>query len=114
MSTRRHSTLDEWTPILDEAQLADETPTAARADGLAVVLVRSSGQLYALDDRCSHRGCALHEGRLTPDETLSCPCHGSTFRLDGSVVKGPATSRQPAFDIRANGGNLEIRARTTA
>jgi nitrite reductase/ring-hydroxylating ferredoxin subunit len=101
----------EWTPVLDEANLEDDKPTPARADGVAVVLVRIGGQLHALADRCSHRGCSLHEGELHPDATLTCPCHGSTFRLDGSIVKGPATSPQPAFDVRTNEGRIEIRAR---
>jgi nitrite reductase/ring-hydroxylating ferredoxin subunit/uncharacterized membrane protein len=99
----------EWTPVLDETKLEEGQPTAARADGLAVVLVRRGEQLHALADRCSHRGCSLHKGKLNPDETLTCPCHGSTFRLDGSIVKGPATSPQPAFDVRTNEGKVEIR-----
>ena len=102
----------EWTPVLDETRLEEGKPTAGRANGLAVVLLRKGQHLYALADRCSHRGCSLHEGALNPDETLTCPCHGSTFRLDGSIVKGPATSPQPAFDVRTNDGNVEIRRRT--
>jgi nitrite reductase/ring-hydroxylating ferredoxin subunit/uncharacterized membrane protein len=102
----------DWTPVLDEAELEEATPTAARANGLAVVLVRQGERLYALADRCSHRGCSLHEGKLNADQTLTCPCHGSTFRLDGSIVKGPATSPQPAFAVRTNEGQVEIRGRS--
>jgi nitrite reductase/ring-hydroxylating ferredoxin subunit/uncharacterized membrane protein len=103
----------DWTPVLDEAELAEGTPTAARANGLGVVLIRKGERLYALADRCSHRGCSLHEGELNDDETLTCRCHGSTFRLDGSIVKGPATSPQPAYDVRAHDGKLEIRTAPT-
>jgi nitrite reductase/ring-hydroxylating ferredoxin subunit/uncharacterized membrane protein len=102
----------EWAPALDEAQLEEGTPTGARADGLAVVLVRQGERLYALADRCSHRGCSLHQGRLNLDDTLTCPCHGSTFRLDGSIVKGPATAPQPVFDVRRHEGKIEIRRRS--
>jgi nitrite reductase/ring-hydroxylating ferredoxin subunit/uncharacterized membrane protein len=102
----------EWTFALDEAQLEDGKPVGARANGLAVVLVGEGERLYALADRCSHRGCSLHQGKLNADETLTCPCHGSTFRLDGSIVKGPATSPQPAFDVRRNEGKIEIRGRS--
>jgi nitrite reductase/ring-hydroxylating ferredoxin subunit/uncharacterized membrane protein len=103
----------DWTPVLDEAELAEGTPTAARANGLGVVLIRKGERLYALADRCSHRGCSLHEGELNDDETLTCRCHGSTFRLDGRIVKGPATSPQPAYDVRAHDGKLEIRTAPT-
>jgi nitrite reductase/ring-hydroxylating ferredoxin subunit/uncharacterized membrane protein len=98
----------EWTPVLEEAELEEGRPTPARTKGLAVVLVREGDRLYALADRCSHRGCSLHNGTLNDDETLTCPCHGSTFRLDGIVVKGPATSPQPAFGVRRNEGRVEI------
>ena len=107
--TAFEDTPSEWTSVLDEAKLEEGTLTSGRADGLALVLVRKRERLYALADRCSHRGCSLHTGKLNPDETLTCPCHGSTFRLDGSIVKGPATSPQPAFDVRANEGKVEIR-----
>jgi nitrite reductase/ring-hydroxylating ferredoxin subunit/uncharacterized membrane protein len=103
----------DWTVVLDAAELEEGAPTAARANGLAVVLVRKGEHVYALVDRCSHRGCSLHEGKLNDDETLTCPCHGSTFRLDGSLVKGPATSPQPSFQVRTNEGKLEIRVRAT-
>ena len=99
----------EWTPVLDESQLEEAELTGGQANGLAVLLVRKGEQFYALADRCSHRGCSLHEGRLNADDTITCPCHGSTFRLDGSIVKGPATAPQPRFDVRTREGKVEIR-----
>jgi nitrite reductase/ring-hydroxylating ferredoxin subunit/uncharacterized membrane protein len=102
---------EEWTPVLDQTSLKDDTLTAAQADGVQIVVVRRAERLYALADRCSHRGCALHEGTLNGDDTLTCPCHGSTFRLDGSIVKGPATSPQPTFGIRKQDGKVEIQRR---
>jgi nitrite reductase/ring-hydroxylating ferredoxin subunit/uncharacterized membrane protein len=101
----------DWTPVIADAQLPDGTPTAARASALEVVLIRKGDSLHALADRCSHRGCALHDGSLNPDGTLTCRCHGSTFRLDGSIVKGPATSPQPAYDLRVRDGQVELRRR---
>jgi nitrite reductase/ring-hydroxylating ferredoxin subunit/uncharacterized membrane protein len=102
---------DEWTRVAAEADVQEGELTPARTDGVDVLLVRSGGRIYALADRCSHRGCSLHEGEIR-DGAVTCPCHGSTFRLaDGSIVKGPATAPQPAFEVRTSGGDVEIRAR---
>jgi nitrite reductase/ring-hydroxylating ferredoxin subunit len=98
----------DWTPVLNEAQLAEGKLIAADANSLGILLVSKDDRIYALADRCSHRGCSLHDGQLSGDE-VTCPCHGSTFRLDGSVVKGPATAPQPTFDVRTSGGKVEIR-----
>jgi nitrite reductase/ring-hydroxylating ferredoxin subunit/uncharacterized membrane protein len=100
---------EEWTAVLDEAELEEGKLTGAQADGVGVLLVRKERDLYGLIDRCSHRGCSLHEGNLEED-TVVCPCHGSTFRLDGSIVKGPAASPQPALQVRVEGGKVEVRA----
>jgi nitrite reductase/ring-hydroxylating ferredoxin subunit/uncharacterized membrane protein len=99
---------EEWTPILKESELQDGILTHAEAGGVDVAVLRLRGRLHALANRCSHRGCSLHEGRLE-NETIICPCHGSTFRLDGSIVRGPATSPQPAFQIRVDDGIVQIR-----
>jgi nitrite reductase/ring-hydroxylating ferredoxin subunit/uncharacterized membrane protein len=103
----------EWTPVLGEDELEAGKLVRAQADGVAVLLIEAGDRLYALDDRCSHRGCSLQEGELRGD-TVVCPCHGSTFRLDGSIAKGPATSPQPRFDVRRSGGRIEIRQPTSA
>jgi nitrite reductase/ring-hydroxylating ferredoxin subunit/uncharacterized membrane protein len=40
-------------------------------------------------------------------DCVTCPWHGSTFRLaDGSVLHGPSTARQPAFDTQVTGAGL--------
>jgi nitrite reductase/ring-hydroxylating ferredoxin subunit/uncharacterized membrane protein len=98
----------EWTAVYGEEALEDGKLTPAQADGVHVLLVRRAGRVHALADRCSHRGCSLHEGRLSEDE-ITCPCHGSTFRLDGALVRGPATASQPVFEVRSRAGKVEIR-----
>ncbi|HEX8768078.1 MAG TPA: DUF2231 domain-containing protein, partial [Jatrophihabitans sp.] len=55
---------DEWVDVLPEAELVDEQPTLVYDGKLPVMLVRTGGQLYAIADRCTHRGGPLHEGEF--------------------------------------------------
>jgi nitrite reductase/ring-hydroxylating ferredoxin subunit len=105
----------EWTPVLDEAELSEGTATMGRAEKVDVLLYRRNGRIRAISDRCSHRGCALHDGEINDGETVTCPCHGSTFSLeDGSVLRGPATSPQPSFEVRTANGKVEVRGPSAA
>lgn len=100
---------DDWTDVMAEDQLADDVPVQVDADGVSVVLVRHGEGLFALDDRCSHRGGPLHESEVA-DGCLRCPWHDSAFRLaDGSVVDGPATRPQRTWEVRRRYGRVEVR-----
>ena len=56
--------IDEWTAVLDDASLGEGEARCVEAGGTAVMVVRREGALYALSNRCSHRGGPLHEGEL--------------------------------------------------
>jgi nitrite reductase/ring-hydroxylating ferredoxin subunit/uncharacterized membrane protein len=95
---------DDWTAVDD-----------GRAGDATVFVHRSSvdGAVRAIGGRCSHAGGPLAEGAID-DEccTVTCPWHGSVFRMDdGAVVHGPATVPQVAYDVRDAGGAVEVRRR---
>jgi Rieske Fe-S protein len=68
--------------------LPAEVPTGLSVAGSVVVQRDLDGPVHAFSGRCTHLGC--HLDRVQGDEAV-CPCHGSRFRADGTVVKGPAT-----------------------
>jgi nitrite reductase/ring-hydroxylating ferredoxin subunit/uncharacterized membrane protein len=99
----------DWTEVLDEAALPEGEPRCAQAGGDRIVLVRRGGQVFALADRCAHRGGPLHEGELAGD-CIVCPLHGSRFRLDdGSVERGPSAYPQPTYEVRVENGRIAVR-----
>ncbi len=55
--------------------------------GAVIVRRTEADGVQAFLGRCTHLGCRLD--RIVDDEIV-CPCHGSRFRADGSVVNGPA------------------------
>jgi nitrite reductase/ring-hydroxylating ferredoxin subunit len=52
-----------------------------------IVVCRTAAGVRVLSARCTHLGCQISQ---QADGLLVCPCHGSRFRLDGSVARGPA------------------------
>jgi nitrite reductase/ring-hydroxylating ferredoxin subunit len=80
-----------------------------------VLLVRYGSDVAAISNVCSHAGGPLNEGKFDEPGCVSCPWHGSVFRLDdGHVVHGPATGHQPAYEVRSSGGRIAVRRARTA
>lgn len=103
---------DEWTSALGAAELRDGEPVAVVVGDTPVFLVRHGHGVHAIHDRCSHRGCSLSDGQID-GYVVTCVCHGSRFDVtDGSVLRGPATAGQPAFDVREADGRIEVRLRS--
>lgn len=46
------------------------------------------GELFAVSSVCTHLGCKVHWNSV--ETSWDCPCHGSRFRPDGTVIEGPA------------------------
>lgn len=105
---------DDWTDAIDASDLPHEGIVSAMAGETPVLLGRHRGEVYAMHDRCSHRGCPLSDGEVD-GRTITCPCHGSRFDLrDGTVVRGPATATQPVLDTRETDGRIEVRLRRSS
>lgn len=99
----------EWTDVIAEADLEPDTPTQVHAAGNPVMLLLTKGELFAMGDRCTHRGAPLHEGGFA-DGCITCPWHGSTFQVsDGQVLRGPATRSQPVYETRTRYGSVQVR-----
>ncbi|UNX54003.1 Rieske 2Fe-2S domain-containing protein [Georgenia sp. TF02-10] len=99
-----------WTPVAADGDVGEGQSVRVDAAGAPVMLHRSDGNLQALAATCTHLGGPLEEGEVK-DGCVTCPWHGSTFRLeDGSIVRGPASAPQPTYDTRVVDGRVEVRA----
>jgi nitrite reductase/ring-hydroxylating ferredoxin subunit/uncharacterized membrane protein len=100
---------DDWTVVGDEQAFPNGEPQAAIAQDTPVLLLRHGDGIHAIHNRCSHRGCMLTDGDAE-GHVVTCACHGSQFDVrDGSVIRGPATAGQPAFETRERDGKVEIK-----
>jgi 3-phenylpropionate/trans-cinnamate dioxygenase ferredoxin component len=94
---------------------ADELPEGAmrliEAEGRKIGVFRcSTGELYAIEDRCSHDDGPLAEGEFDADAcTVECPRHGSLFDLQSGRPKTlPAFQPVETFEVRIENGEVKL------
>ncbi|MFI7442388.1 FAD-dependent oxidoreductase [Nonomuraea indica] len=69
--------------------IAPGTAAVVRVGGERCAVYRDeAGSLHALSAICTHLGCVVAFNDA--ERTWECPCHGSRFAIDGSVLQGPA------------------------
>lgn len=101
-------TPEGWTAVGRFADLPEDQPVCAEANGLPLVLVRRGATVDALANACAHQGAPLSEGRVV-EGCLECPLHHSRFRLaDGQAVSPPSVYAQPKFPVRVVDGRVEV------
>lgn len=70
-----------------------------------VTIVRNENGLAAISNTCTHLGCVI----ATTEIGFSCPCHGSRFDPDGTVLGGPAPRPLPWYQLSlAPSGEIEV------
>ena len=62
----------------------------------------TGGTYYALDTACRHAGCVVPPYDPFSDAII-CPCHGSGYAIDGSVLNGPTVSPLFRYPITFDG-----------
>ena len=77
---------------------------------LMVGVFNVDGELYALEDRCSHDDGPLAEGDFEPDEGVAiCPRHGSRFDIrTGRPLTLPAYVPVETFEVRVEDGVVKV------
>ena len=94
--------------VMSADDLKEGKPAVVDVKGVPVFLLRRGDQVFAMNDRCTHRGGPLHKGKLDGD-TIECPWHGSCFRVtDGELLRAPATAPQPVYSARIVDGKVEV------
>jgi nitrite reductase/ring-hydroxylating ferredoxin subunit/uncharacterized membrane protein len=102
---------EQFTRVLAASELGEGEKRKIDLGDAAVLLVKSGGHVYAMEERCAHQGGPLVEGELR-DGVISCPWHNSQFRVsDGQVIHGPSTFNQPCYETRIIDGFIEVRQR---
>lgn len=80
------------------------------ADGCEMLLCNVDGNLYAIEDVCTHDGGPLDQGTLE-GACVVCPRHGATFDVrTGAVVALPAVVPLMTFALEVEGDDVYVDA----
>ncbi len=86
--------------------LADGTAREVQVGSVKLLVVRFGGRVTAVRAKCTHLGCYVKWDDKAGQ--IRCPCHGATFRADGSEPTSPAPRRLDPLEVRAEGGRLIV------
>ena len=86
----------------------DGCGVAIEVEGRRLAVFRLGERVFAIDDRCSHRGFPLHDGVLE-QASVRCRTHGACFDLTtGAVLRGPARRAVRCYAAAVIEGNVVI------
>ena len=80
------------------------------AGQISVGVYNLGGELYAIEDRCSHDDGPLCEGDFDPETGVAiCPRHGANFDIrTGRALTLPAYEPVETFPVRVDDGMIKV------
>jgi 3-phenylpropionate/trans-cinnamate dioxygenase ferredoxin subunit len=98
---------------IDICPLQELPPGAHRLvewEDLEIGIFNCAGELYAIEDRCSHDDGVLLEGELDQERcAVECPRHGSWFDLrSGKALNLPAYQPVETFPVLVEDGVIKL------
>lgn len=102
------TTLSDFTTV---AQLNDLPPGSIKmvmTGDTHLALANVNGEIYAIEDVCTHDGGPLGEGEVL-DFEVECPRHGARFDVrTGKVTAFPAVVGVKTFPVRVEDGEVKV------
>ncbi|QIL20057.1 non-heme iron oxygenase ferredoxin subunit [Thermomonas sp. HDW16] len=96
--------MGEWVFVCATSQLLPGEMTTAWDGDTAIAVFNYDGEIYALEDRCSHEDFELSAGTFDPaTASIECVLHGARFDVrDGRALCAPAYEPVAKFPVKIN------------
>jgi nitrite reductase/ring-hydroxylating ferredoxin subunit len=84
---------------------------AFEAGGIRIAVANADGQLFAIDELCTHEQCSLAEDGTLEGRVVTCGCHGAQFDVTtGEVLAPPAPEPLKAYPVHVEQGEIVVEA----
>jgi len=96
--------------VAKRSDIAPGTTRRVVVDGMEILLCNVNGNIYAIEDVCTHDGGPLDQGELE-GETVVCPRHGATFDVrTGDALTLPAVVPLMTFTVSVDDDDVYVDA----
>lgn len=98
-----------FAPAAKLSELESTDRLLVEVDDRIVALFKVGGEIFCIDDVCTHDGGPLSDGKLE-NHTIACPRHGAKFDIrSGKALTMPATVDTAAHDVKVEGDTILVR-----
>lgn len=99
---------DNFVRVAKLAEIPDGEVRVFDVDGARLALCNVGGQIFAIDDTCTHDDGPLGTGFLD-GHAIECPRHGARFDVrTGAVLKMPAAFPVRSYKTRIQNGDVQV------
>ncbi|MDT8376016.1 MAG: non-heme iron oxygenase ferredoxin subunit [Mariprofundaceae bacterium] len=98
----------EWVDVAPAGELQAGQRKVVYSEAGPIAVFNLAGELFAIEDLCTHDGGELASGALDGDQII-CPRHGSRFCIrTGRVLSPPAYEDIETFPIRIENETVQV------
>lgn len=95
-----------WQRVASFSALVEGEAIAARLGEVPVAVIRAGGEVYVIDDICTHEYALLSSG-FVEGCTIECPLHQATFDIrSGRCLSPPADTDLRTYAVRIDGDDV--------
>ncbi len=103
--------IEEWVRIARIDELPDGEVRVFELEGEGIALCNAGGEVFAIEDICTHDDGPLGEGHLE-GHCIECPRHGARFDIrTGAAVRMPAVAPVGTYPVKTENGEVFVQAR---
>ena len=100
--------MGQFVKVAETTEIATGRVKVVELDGRRIALCNVQGEIFAIDDICTHDGGSLDQGELIGD-VIECPRHGARFSVrTGRVLALPAVVPLKTYPVQVDGVDIKI------
>ncbi len=97
-----------WVFAIEENGLPENRANIVFPQGLPVFLIKKTGEIYAISNKCAHMMCALAEDYLK-DYIIKCLCHDWSYNIRTNEFLDAGEIKLKVYEWTSSKGKIFIK-----